>query len=172
LYLLAVCEGIEIAPVAGMPGIRLHGRRRPGFSLIELLVVLVVGSIGAALAVPGISNTIAQTRTHRAATVIAADLQLAHSLAARQRMPVRVRIDTNTRVLRLVDYSDATKIYTERHFGTSGEYPVGSMATTAADFIVYPSGLSSAAATVTLKTSKYTRKVTMTRVGQVRVTES
>jgi prepilin-type N-terminal cleavage/methylation domain-containing protein len=127
-------------------------RSRDGFTLVEVLIVMILIGIVGGIAMTQVGGMLAQTRVQRAASVVAADLKLAHSLAGRRRQPVRISIDTVGRVFRVRDYTTPTTIYSQRFFHSAGEYPVDNFAVT-----------------VTLRAAGRSRVVTMSRAGQVRV---
>ncbi|HSJ30452.1 MAG TPA: GspH/FimT family pseudopilin [Longimicrobiales bacterium] len=147
-------------------------RSRDGFTLTEVLIVLILVGIIGGFAFAQVGSMLAQTRVQRAASVVAADLKLAHSMAGRQRMPIQISIDPTARAFRLRDYTTPTKIYSERHFHNGGEYPVESFQTTQTSLLVYPNGLADGPVTITLQAGGNTRVVRMSRAGQVRVSGS
>src|SRR5687768_18060467 len=103
-------------------------RSRKGFTLLELLVVMVLAAIVLATAVPSIGRMMASNDVQRSASVIAADLQQAHALAGRRRVPVRIVIDTVNKTMRIRNFSGTdTTLGTVRRFGSKGEYPLQSM---------------------------------------------
>jgi prepilin-type N-terminal cleavage/methylation domain-containing protein len=146
-------------------------RIRHGFTVVELLAVLVMGTILLAAAAPAVSRSLTQTRVQRAAAAIAADLQLAHTLAARQRVPVRITVQATERigcactVARRRTRCSASAASTPRRstaLGT-GWWRAASAVT------VFPNGMASGPLTLTLEAGGSSRIVSMTRVGQVRV---
>lgn len=144
-------------------------RPRQGFTLFELLVVLAIAGIVMATVVPSIAGSFAQTQLQRAATVIAADLQLAYSMAARQRRPVRVTIDTDDKVLRVLNFESPDTTYSERWFSSDSEQPVQTLGASPTSLVVYPNGLASGGLTITLGAADDVRVIDMNRAGQVRV---
>jgi type II secretion system protein H len=144
---------------------------RSGFSLLELLIVLAMAAIVTAMAAPSLARSMAATKLQRAANVIAADLQLAHSTAARARQPVQVSVDASGKLMRVRSYPTTTTMYSERWFNTTSEYPVQAMTVSTANIVLYPNGLGSSDITITLTAAGRTRVVTMNRTGQVRITE-
>lgn len=144
-------------------------RARGGFTVIELLVVMLLAGIVAGTTVPRISQSMAQNRVQRAASVVAADLQLAHSMAARQRRPVRIQVDTTARAIQVRDVGTSTTVYSRRALGTNSEFGLSRMNANRAEVIVYPTGIASNSITITLRATNQTRVVSMTRAGQVRV---
>lgn len=145
-------------------------RAQEGFSLLELLIVLTVAGIVLGMAIPAMSRSMAQTTMQRAASTVAADLHLAHSMAARQRRPVRISIDTIQKVFRVRDQITPTTVYSERHFGPAGDHPVTAMLVSDTAVIIYPGGLASSGLTMQLRAGATQRRtVSMTRAGMVRI---
>lgn len=151
---------------------RLLMRARGGFTLLEVLIVLVIAGIVLGTAIPSISRSMAQTTMQRAASNVSGDLHLARSMAARQRKPVRISIDTAQKVFRVRDLATPTTIYSERHFGAAGEHPVLRMLVSDTSLVIYPSGLATGPLTVQLFAATNSRRVTMTRAGMVRISGS
>jgi prepilin-type N-terminal cleavage/methylation domain-containing protein len=144
-------------------------RIRHGFTVIELLAVLIMGTILLAAAAPAVSRSLTQTRVQRAAAVIAADLQLAHTLAARQRAPVRITVQSTERIVRVHRGSSPDTVFSERRLDETSEYSLGTMVASATAITVFPNGMASGPLTLTLQAGGSSRIVSMTRVGQVRV---
>jgi type II secretion system protein H len=143
---------------------------RKGFTLLELLVVMVIAAIVMATAVPSIGRMMAASDVQRSASVIVADLQRAHSLAARRRMPVRIIVDAANKTLRIRNFAGTdTTLGNVRRFGANGEYPLQTMTTTVSDLTVYPNGLAAGQISITVKAGAKSRTISMTRVGQIRV---
>ena len=67
-----------------------QSRRRPGFTLPEMLIVIVIIVLVAGMAFPATAKTVRRGRINQAANVVAADLETAVSYAARQRKPIRI----------------------------------------------------------------------------------
>jgi prepilin-type N-terminal cleavage/methylation domain-containing protein len=144
-------------------------RARAGFTVIELLVVMMLAGIIAGTTIPRLSRAMAQNRVQRAAAVVSTDLQLAHSMAARQRQPVRLDVDAANRVIRVRNAATPTTIYSERHLGTRGEYGLQSISTNQTQIVIYPTGLSNNSIQITLNAANTTRVIRMSRAGQIRV---
>jgi type II secretion system protein H len=146
-------------------------RTRHGFTLLELLVVMLLGTLMLGIVAPGISRSLAQSRVQRAASVVAADLQLARSLAARQRAPVQVSILEHSRIVRVHRGSMAAvdTVFSERRFDRTSEYPMQSLTATASEVVFYPNGLSNGQVIVTVQAAGNSRQVKMSRGGHVRI---
>ena len=144
------------------------GRIRSGFTMIETIIVLVIVAMLAALITPKVNEAIGKARVQSSAAVIAGDLQLAFSVASRQKTPLRVTVDPSG-----TKYTIATRsgtVIRERRLGDASDLRVGSMTATVTTLDVFPNGLSSGPITITVGTNGYTQRVRMTRTGHVRVT--
>ena len=144
------------------------GRTRSGFTLLETIISLTIISILAAAGTPMVNRAIGHSRVNNTANVIAGDLQLAFSLASRQRAPLRFTVDPSGRRYRIA--TRAGTVIKERRIGDLSDLHVSSVATTVSTLDVFPTGLASSAITITVGIDGYTRRITMTRAGQVRVT--
>ena len=141
---------------------------RAGFSLIEMLVTVSMLGIMIGMAAPAVSADISHARVNRAAQVVAADLEQALSLAGRQRRPVRVVVDGSLKETRLIDRATGNLI-SRRRFDDVSEYKLYSIAGSPATVDLLPQGVATASTIVTLSAGGYSRTVTMTRGGHVRV---
>jgi len=145
---------------------------RPGFSLIEIIIVLALIAIVSAMLLPSLGRSLAQVRLQRAATVVASSLQHARSIAARQRSPVRLSIDSARQVLRVRDYKNPGTVYAEHRFDRTAEYAVGRLAVSDTSLVIYPNGLAAGSIDVTLTTMNKSRVIRMTRTGQIRIKDN
>ena len=144
------------------------GRLRYGFTMVETIIVLIIVAMLAALITPKVNEAIGKSRVQSSAAVIAGDLQLAFSVASRQKRPLRVTIDPSG-----VRYTIATRsgtVIRERRFGDASDLRVGSMTASVTTLDVFPNGLASGPITITVGINGYTQRVRMTRTGHVRVT--
>jgi prepilin-type N-terminal cleavage/methylation domain-containing protein len=145
-------------------------RSHDGFTITELLIVLILAGIIGGFAMIQAGKTLAHTSVQQAAAVIATDMKLAHSLAARAREPVRISIDTANRIIRVVDYNASTTVYSVRRYGNADDMPVERMSANDTTRLVFPTGLTSGLLEITVRTGDERRRVSMTRAGQVRIT--
>lgn len=142
---------------------------RAGFTLVELIIVVVVLGIAAAFATPQISRFIRHDRVNRAAMVIKSDLQNTFAVAGRQRTPVRFVANNAAHTYTISDRTTGTVIRT-RDFGATSEYGLTALVFSPTTLDVFPNGVSSAAITTTVTGGDYSRTVTATTAGFVRVT--
>jgi prepilin-type N-terminal cleavage/methylation domain-containing protein len=147
---------------------RSDSAKRAGFSLIEMLVTVSMLAIMVGMAAPNVSRDISHSRVNGAAQVVAGDLEQALSLAGRQRRPVRVVVDASAKEIRLLDRVSGTLI-SRRQLGDMSEFKLYSVSGSPATVDLLPQGVATAPTIVTLSAGGYSRRVTMTRGGHVRV---
>jgi prepilin-type N-terminal cleavage/methylation domain-containing protein len=142
---------------------------RPGFSLMELIIVLALIAIVSAMLLPAIGRTVGEVRLQHSATVVASNLQLARSLAARQRSPVRLSIDSAQKVMRVRNYTNPATVYAEYRFDRTSENAVSRLEVKDTSLVIYPNGLAADEIWIRLITLDDRRVVRMTRAGQIRI---
>ncbi|MEX0892040.1 MAG: prepilin-type N-terminal cleavage/methylation domain-containing protein [Gemmatimonadota bacterium] len=141
---------------------------RGGFTLLELLTVVVVLGIVSAITIPATSNMLAQTRVSKAATMISSDLQTAFSIAAREKRPLVVTVTAAEERYLIADRDG--EVIVRRSFATGSEdLSVNSMTTNVAQLHIYPNGMASGILRITVVVGDHTRRVQMSRVGHIRV---
>jgi type II secretion system protein H len=140
-----------------------------GFSLFELLIVVVILGILATMVGPAMSRVVRHNRVNRAAMVIASDLQNAFAVAAREREPVRIQADASTRSYQFVDRKSGAVLRIRTFYGDTSEYRLTSLVFTPTTFDVFPNGVSSAPVTINLANGDYARVITASTAGFVRV---
>jgi type II secretion system protein H len=143
---------------------------REGFSLFELLIVVVILGILTTMVGPAMSRITRHQRVNRAATVIASDLQNAFAVAARQREPVRIQADAATRSYQFIDRKTNAVLRIRTFYGDTSEYRLTSLVFNPTTFDVFPNGISSAAVTINLANGDYTKRITASTAGFIRVT--
>ena len=141
---------------------------RAGFSLIEMMVTVSMLGIMVGMVAPNVSKDISHSRVNSAARVVAGDLEQALSMAGRQRRPVRLVIDGSAKEIRLMDRVSG-QLISRRAFGATTEYKLYSVSGSPSTVDVLPQGVATASTIVTLSAGGYSRTITMSRGGHVRV---
>ncbi|HEY4100488.1 MAG TPA: GspH/FimT family pseudopilin [Gemmatimonadales bacterium] len=149
---------------------RTAPRGTAGFTLMDMIIVMVIMGILIAIAGPKFYHITSHVRVDEATTIVATDLRQAVSLAAREQKPVTVTTETSTRyIIKDRAASPADTVRLRRNLAVSAMSGVGSVSFSPASVVVYPNSTVSGALTVTLTTDSYTRTVTMSAAGQVRI---
>ena len=140
--------------------------------MIEMMVVFVVFAAAVMISIRSVGDTLRKDKLAKTAVMLSNDLEQSFALAARQRAPMRVHIDSAKRTVSIANRSDTTFKYRSRDF-KAGEFTLDFMTTNDTLVDVMPTGLS----TDTLKIvvgvysggRTYSKTLRMTRAGLVRV---
>jgi prepilin-type N-terminal cleavage/methylation domain-containing protein len=146
-------------------------RSRTGFTLIELVMVLVVSSILASFAILRLAPTMERARVRRSATMIATDLQWAQMIAARQRRPVVFIVSEPLRGYMIRDANSAT-VYRETYLGNDTEFHLDELDATPTTLEIFPNGVVRSAGNYMVRVNTSQRYIRITRAGQVRITNA
>lgn len=98
---------------------------RNGFSLLELVVVLVIVGVTMGVGITGYRTYQQNTAARRAAEVFVMDLSVARSSAVRERRPVAVIFDEANLSYRIE--TSQGRVIRVRDFSSQGEIPIGSI---------------------------------------------
>jgi Tfp pilus assembly protein FimT len=148
-----------------------HKYSRFGFSVIELSAIVSILGIMAARAGPAMSRIVRHQRVNRATTVIASDLQNAFATAARSRAPVLIQADNVNRSYQFVDRRSGTVLRIRSFYGDTSEYKLSVLTFTPATLDVFPNGVSSSKLTIDLANGDYSKQITASSAGFVRITK-
>jgi len=140
-----------------------------GFTLFELLIVVVILGIAATMMGPAMSRIVRHQRVNRASMIIVSDLQNAFAVAARQREPVRVQADAASRSYQFVDRKTGAVLRIRAFYGDTSEYKLSTLLFTPATFDVFPNGVSSSPVRIDLANGDYARTITASTAGFVRL---
>lgn len=155
-----------------IPSSRHRGSiKRPGFTLIEIMVAVVLVAIVLGLSMGHIDAIMTRDRVRRAAYAVSNELQSAFALAARDREPVLISFESSTMEIRLSDVKTGTVL---RRTSFEGFNIRPSDVTLSRDSLtVYPEGLAGDSISITLSAmigeTRYSHRVRMTRGGLVQV---
>ena len=146
-----------------------HKYFESGFSLIEVLVVVIILGIMAGVAGPAMSVMVRHNRVNRATMVITSDLQNAFAVAARQRQPVRIQADSANRSYQFIDRKTGAVLRIRTFYGDNSEYLLNTLVFNPSTVDVFPNGVSSAALTVKLANGDYSKQINASTAGFVRI---
>lgn len=139
--------------------------------MVELVLVFTLIGIMTAFAVPRLARVIQASQVNRAASIVAADLEAAFTLAARQRRPMRIACTCGTARYTIADRAGGTVRVSRALVGDSD---LGSFTLTFSQTPVdiFPNGVASITAApllVRVTSGASTRGVTVTSAGYVRI---
>lgn len=141
-----------------------------GFTLAELLAVIVLLAILGGMGLQPVMDWLAESRVENAARVVAGDLRLGIALAARQGTPVRLEFEPDALTYRFVDRA-SNQVLFQRSIGEGTELPIQSGSVSGSDLVVFPSRMTSGPLTVTLRAGRHVATVTMSSAAFVQVVE-
>jgi prepilin-type N-terminal cleavage/methylation domain-containing protein len=106
--------------VSGGPGDRLHASGGTGFTLLELLIVLVLAGLTLGFAGMTFSGYFQSSSAKRAAQVFSRDLAMARSAAVRSKEPIVIRFYESNRWYQVVAQASGTELV-RRRFGVNAD---------------------------------------------------
>lgn len=143
--------------------------RKRGYTFIELAMVIAIVGILTSLAYWRMGPGLLQARVNRAAWTLAADLQYAQLMAARQRRPVVVIVSPSLRSYTIRDRA-TTQVFRERFLGEDTDFQLDSLSASPSSIEVFPTGVARQTTTFRVQLKGYDREVRLTRAGQIRIT--
>jgi type II secretion system protein H len=144
-----------------------QGHRR-GFTLLELVVVVLIVGLATTIVVKSMSRALNASRASSLGQVVGADLERAFMLAALQRRPVRVRWDASGMNYTITDRRTNTVLLTRR-IGSATDIGIASVTFSTTPVDIFPGGTASSMLRITLTAGSSSHVVTMTRSGLVLV---
>jgi prepilin-type N-terminal cleavage/methylation domain-containing protein len=142
-------------------------RRRSGFSMIEMVLVLIIVGLLVRITVVKTSRIMRHERVNRAAQVMVQDLQNGFAMAGRQRAPVRLTFNSSTKTYVFSDRLSGT-VYLTRVMDNQTEWQLSALSPSVATVDILPNGIGSTAFTVDVGLGDYTKRVTASSAGFIR----
>ena len=136
--------------------------------MLEMVVVMVIMGLLIAIAVPKLGTVMRHERVNRAAQVVVADLQNGFAMAGRQRAPVRLTFTAATKTYVFADRATGS-VFQTRIMDNRSEYALTTLSAAPSAIDVLPNGIGSVALTVTVAQGDYSRTVTASSAGFVRL---
>jgi prepilin-type N-terminal cleavage/methylation domain-containing protein len=148
----------------------LHLRSIGGFSLIEMLVVVTLIGVAAALSIPKVARIQNEAKIQRAAQALQMEVGQAFTIAARNRSPVTMRWNSGSMQLQLTNRTGSV-VYRRLGLGTGGGYGLSSsdVSVVPSPFTIFPNGLAADTLVIELARNGYKRTVLVSRAGMVRL---
>lgn len=141
-------------------------RLRRGFSLLELLTIVVIIGVLASISIGKTRDILTQNRVYRASTVVQTNVEVAWALAARNRRPIRISWDAAKQQMSITDRAGTSfrrAVLGQDSYGL----PAGSVTFVPTMIEVFPDGLADNELLITLSTTGVTKKVRVSRAGLV-----
>ena len=151
----------------GLGMMKRSGHHRRGYTVIELLLVMIIIGVIAGITYVRMAPTLQRAKVRGAAGVLAGDLQYAQVMAARMRTPMVISVNTTALTYQIADR--AGTVFRARDFGAASDYGLSEMAATPAALEVFPNAVAAQSGTYTVGAGGYRRQVTFSRAGQIRV---
>jgi prepilin-type N-terminal cleavage/methylation domain-containing protein len=148
--------------------IRLQGKHRLGFTMIEVMLAITVVAILSGMMIPKIGRTLRSIQVNRAAAIVAGDMEAAFTLAARNRKPMRITWDGGTNYT-VADRNGGTVRLSRALLGDSDIGTITANFNPVGPIDVFPHGVSTAAFTVTITGGTSAKAITVSTAGHVRV---
>ena len=148
-------------------------RARPGFSVLEMLVVVILVGIIMSVAGVRVSGMMTQQRVVRAASTIQTDMELAYAIAGRNREPMKIVFSTSaSAILVRVTNRTGTTEYKRTDLRQMG-LANGNVTASSNEVTVFPNGFASDTLSIEISVTKNgivnKRRVRMSRAGMVKV---
>ena len=141
-----------------------------GFTLTEMLLVIVVLGILVTLMLPRVSAITTHSKVNEALTVVAGDLEQAMGLAGRLRKPVTLAyVSGGKYTVRDRAASPNDTIRLTRDLGLASDQGVQEVAFTPTSVTIFPSGLVDQSLLVRITSNGYSRHVTLSPAGLARM---
>ena len=143
---------------------------RSGMTLMELMMVVVVIGITTAAILPRVARSREAATARSAATVIGSDVEAAFAAAARSRRPMLFRCDCPNHKYEVADQTDGS-IRLSRRLDSTTNLLVDRLTLSSTSIVIGPNGIASEAFEMAVSSGNSSRRVTVSRTGQVRIVQ-
>lgn len=149
----------------------MRQQARAGFTVIEVMIVVVIIGVLAVVGVPKMARTMEASTAKSAASVVAADVEAAFATAARARRPVALHCDCSDRIYQVTDFDDedTRPVRLRRVLNGGSGMAVSSIRFVPDDITIQPNGLANSGLVVTISVGSSTKRVVVSRTGLVRI---
>jgi len=142
-------------------------RARRGFSILELILVLVVLGVLTSISSGKIRDVMVQQRLYRASHIVQTNVEAAWAIAARNRRPIEITWDPTGRQMRITDRAGTTNFRRTSLGQDPYGLPAGSVTFSKPTLEIFPNGLANDTLLITLSTTGVTKKIWVSRAGLV-----
>ena len=140
-----------------------------GFTVLELIVVMAIVGIAAAISVPLIARVNTQNKVQRAANALQSEVQQSFAIAGRNRRPVKFLWDGASLQVRVTDRLETT-IYRKTGLGAGSFGFLASEVTIYPTVLtVFPNGLASDTLYMKVSKSGFSKTVRVSKSGMTRI---
>jgi len=147
-------------------------RARAGFSIMELLIVMLIMGVMAQLSMGRVHALMNQQRVVHAASAIRNDLEAAFQIAARNRKPVQIKWDAANQQFIIGDRS-GSMFYRKTNLGRQAYgFQNGEVTVSQSPLQVYPNGLAADELVITINSQGVKKMIKMSRAGLVQVVQN
>lgn len=144
-------------------------RSRPGFTFVELMIVMIIMGLVSAMSIVGLRRATSGNRVKRAARMVSSDLQYAFTLASARREPMRVEWVGDSLLYHITDRRDSVLFTRRMGAGSDVGLRSGEVSFSSDELSVFPNGLAADTLGVVLHQGTDTTRVWLARGGTTRI---
>jgi prepilin-type N-terminal cleavage/methylation domain-containing protein len=144
-------------------------RARSGYTILELVVVMMIGGVISAMSMGKVHALLSQQRLVHAATAIQNDLEAAFQIAGRNRKPVQISYDSTAQRFTIGDRTGSMYYRRTNLSAQAFGFSKTSVGVSRTPVQVYPNGLAQDTLLITLSSNGITKKLRMSRTGLVQI---